>query len=406
VKSEKDGGWWPEAAEEDLPVYLTKPRRASAIVNKTADVVTAPAAGVASGQHDKESGYTTGDRVLPAFAAFARLAKAKLLDGQKVQHYGNSTDINDLTDHFVTGTNLGAGGAKSKKEMYGGNMGHDGKDTHSHMDLVSLAPGESGAILDRVHYGGVRKGADKHDRDTVSTTATGLAAGESTDLMNGSNVVAPHYGNGHEHKDTFSHFKDGMNLGDAGMMNSKDMYGGGYGGENQNEDTRSHLGVGFIPRPASPPKRWELPTIGPEKQYRISYRGYMEYSQLKENKDSLVVDPEKVDGARAKMVFPGKLVSRPETIDAAEHDNRYYKYSANVEAAEYDATTHTTRKNDGFAVHYPGYRAAPKSVSTVEKSDYMQKWRRRQQEGLGDLRGGRFHQGQGGKSKSTKDLLG
>ena len=307
-----------------------------------------------------------------------------------MQTYGGGHNDKDLEDHFESGMQMQVSGERSHKEQFGEHYGGTSStknDTFSHLAAGALAPAENSGLNDRSLFGGGgagrgagaeggHKGGHQHaDHDHIQVGA--LVPDRGAVLLNHNNAVAPHYGHGHEDMDTFDHFESGTNLGKDGAKSYIENYGEHYGGtDDKHNDTYSHMNLGHGMKPneqLAKIKPYNKPRHPPQ-QFKLTGSGYM--SHLTKPHPTY---PQDTSGTRGTMVYPGKVVVRPETLDTGKYDHRYTDSDA-VHAARRDAPL---EQQDGLLVSWPGYRAAKPAQS------YEMKFTSRQHRlHEGDQRGG------------------
>lgn len=365
---------------------LVEPVLAS-MARKQSNVPTLPALAV-SGKAPSNGGAgggVQGHSLVQAEAENAlhqRLAAQKArvlgLKGQPfpMQTYGGGTN-KDLEDHFEGGMGLGVDGEKSHKEQFGDHYGGTSdtrNDTFSHLAAGAMAP-DSG-LTDRTMFGGHMGGHEHADRDHIQVGA--LVPDTGAILLNHNNAVAPKWGRGHEDLDTYDHFDKGTNLGNEGAKSYIEMYGEHQGGTDMvHNDTFSNmqLGHGLIPnKPSVWIKPYTKPT-NPPPHFKLTGAGYLDHNASKGHPTY----PQDTSKIRGTMVYPGKVVVRPETLDTGTYDHRYVDADA-VAAARRNAEP---EELDGMITRWPGYRAAKPARS------YEMKFTARQHRlHKGDQRGG------------------
>ena len=126
-----------------------------------------------------------------------------------------------------------------------------------------------------------------------------------------------------------------------------------YGGtDDEHNDTFSHMNLGHGMIPNKEPQRIK-PYTKPKKapaQRTLYGSGYM--AHLKKAHPTY---PQSTGGrAHGTMVYPGKTVVRPETLDVGTYDNRYKATDTMLAARR----TAPAEDQDGLQVGFPGYRSA------------------------------------------------
>jgi len=143
-------------------------------------------------------------------------------------HYGHGHEDKDTLDHFGVGMNVGTQGVGEKAE----------KSMHDHTtNMIDAGKGLiSGAVV-APHYGHGHEDKDTYDHFGVGTMMSERGA------MSKREQFGEHYGGGHEDKDTFSHMKV-VGQANEGFTISNDMQH--YGGGHENKDTADHFGLGMM----------------------------------------------------------------------------------------------------------------------------------------------------------------
>jgi len=164
-------------------------------------------------------------------------ARPHLAQGYHPGHENLDT-YSHFDEHFVPGEE-GSFQTKKIAQVYGG--GHEDKDTYSHF-AEDFVPGGMGSMTQKDEMGPSygAQNLKKHDHMVAYVPDDGV------ELLTGG-CEAPHYGHGHEDKDTIDHFGDGTNVGAEGSMTTFDEYGHHYGGGHEQSDTYSHFGPGMVP---------------------------------------------------------------------------------------------------------------------------------------------------------------
>jgi len=234
-------------------------------------------------EYVKLSGSTTKKQILDTFAhmkhgyvdeeAIAKKASEQALKKPKVdtfghmkelpttvkvvktiaQRYGGHHEGDDSYDHFDE-MNMNGTGERTKTDQYGNHYGggHEDMDTFSHMDPQALKPTEDGSMTFSEMVDG-HLGAHElvvQDHTHVGTLIPDI---EEKNIMSGL-TVAPHYGHGHEDKDTFEHMDQSMLPSKEGSKSKTEDFGNHYGGGHENADTFSHMDSDMVPRAMVPKK--------------------------------------------------------------------------------------------------------------------------------------------------------
>ena len=292
-----------------------------------------------------------------------RLAQKANIEGLRaqpkpLQTYGGGHADKDLADHFVEGVTLGKGGGKSYAEMYGGHYGGTNKDANDSKDHFSIhgeQMGADGALAYAEMYGEHYGGTNKDVNDSIDHFGNGLTMGKG----GGKSYVemyGEHYGGTNKNvNDSKDHFSiHGEQMGADGGLTYAEMYGEHQGGTDEtHNDTFSNMGPGLIPN--KQPLRinpYTKPTLPPAQVKLVG--GYSPEKVLATN-------PQNRGGStqRGAMVYPGKDVLRPETLDTATYDNRYTDIDAMLAARQ----TAPLEERDGMQVLFPGYRTSVVSPS-------------------------------------------
>lgn len=215
----------------------------------------------------------------------------------------------------------------------------------------------------------------------------------------------PHWGVGHEDKDTASHMKivNGTLTTEEGVTNADQLYGQHYGADHQNKDTFSNLGHGLIPnarskflgayqtaeeKEAAATRRTTKP-----KKFKVAYPGVLKYTPHSVDNDvrfrdadlkstgganllpgpaattnrirggyvpgkgvTALGDDRTMRSTRGMVVYPGRAVVKIVNI---EDDQRYQRYDGKLGK--------TTAK-----VNFPGYAADPNLTTVAMLSESMQ----------------------------------
>ena len=125
-----------------------------------------------------------------------------------------------------------------------------------------------------------------------------------------------------------------------------------YGGtDDEHNDTFSHmnLGHGMIPNKEPPRIKPYTKPRKPPAQCKLTGFGYVHLEKAHP------INPQSTgSAARGTMVYPGKTVVRPETLDVGTYDNRYKATDTMLAARR----TAPAEDQDGLQVGFPGYRSA------------------------------------------------
>lgn len=143
-------------------------------------------------------------------------------------HYGHGHEDKDTLDHFGLGMNVATQGVGAKAE----------RSMHDHTtNMIDAGKGLISGVIVAPHYGHGHENKDSYDHFGVGTMMSKDGA------MSKREQFGEHYGGGHEDKDTFSHLKDGF-VPDEGfdIVEGLAHYGGGH----ENKDTADHFGLGMM----------------------------------------------------------------------------------------------------------------------------------------------------------------
>ena len=216
------------------------------------------------------------------------------------QKYGGDHENDDSFDHFESMAMNGTG-ERTKTDMFGNHYGggHEDMDTFSHMAPQALKPTEDGSMTFSEMVDGHLGASDKRVKDHTNV-GTLIPDIEEGNVMSGL-IVAPHYGHGHEDKDTFEHMNMAMVPAEDGSKSKSEQYGNHYGGGHENADTYSHMNSDMVPRAEVPKKT----------AYGEEARNILMQKHLKPKK--------------AKMVYGGTVQLTKHDLDT---DTRYSDSSA------------------------------------------------------------------------------
>ena len=171
------------------------------------------------------------------------------------QKYGGGHETDDSFDHFEKDSmQLNGTGERTKTNQFGNHYGggHEDMDTFSHMDPQAMKPTDDGSMTFSEMVDG-HLGAHElvvKDHTHVGTLIPDI---EEKNIMSGL-TVAPHYGHGHEDKDTFEHMNQAFMPSQEGSKSKTEDFGNHYGGGHENADTFSHMDSDMVPRATVPKK--------------------------------------------------------------------------------------------------------------------------------------------------------